>query len=162
MTSTYELLEAKQSEFITFDSAVVRPLVGLKEEEMDNLGFAEVAKSIGDLDIRKRYCELAIAMLDANIAHYRPDATLISVSVSRYDNTVVVASTLVIAAIAQYQNGTAAALFASAVWYWFVAETSRRRLEQLTKNAEAHNELVAGWAETLQEWEAARAELQSL
>jgi len=104
MTSTYELLEAKRSEFNTFDSTIVRPLVGLNQEEMDNLGFAEVAKRIVDLDIRKCYCELAIAMLDANIAYYRHDATSISVSVSRYDNTAVVASTLVVAAIAHYQS----------------------------------------------------------
>lgn len=157
MTSTYELLEAKRGEFITFESTVIRPLLGLNEKEMDQLGHVEIAKRIADDEIRTRFCELAIAMLDANIAHYRPDAT--SVSVQSYRNTAVIVSTLIIAAITQHRSGTATALFASALWYWLADETSRRRQKQLTADAEAHNEGVAGWAETLKEWEAERDEL---
>ena len=160
MTSTYELLELKRSEFKAFDSTIVRPLIRLNETEMDNLGFAEIAMRISYPDTRKRYCELAIAMLNANIAYHRPDATAISVPI--YKLTAVVVSTLVVAGIAQHLSGTAAALFASAVWYWLAAETSRRRLEQLTKDAEAHNELVAEWVETLQEWEVVCGKLRSL
>ena len=36
-----------------------------------------VAKRIDDLNIRRRYWELAVDSLDANIAHYRPDETIV-------------------------------------------------------------------------------------
>jgi type IV secretory pathway TrbD component len=127
---------------------------------MAKLGFAEIARLINDLDIRKRYCDLAIALLNANISHYRSDAT--PILVRKADNTAVVVSTLLAAAFIQYLNGIVAALFASAAWYWLAAEISRRRLEQLNIDAEAHNELVAGWAETLRGWEVELVALQTL
>ena len=160
MTNTFELLENKRREFNTFVASVVQPLLGLNEKEIDKLGTSGVAKLIGDLNVRNRYCDLAIAMLDANIAHYRLDATFMRIP--SLNNTAVVASTLIVAAIAQYQSGTVFALLASAAWYWLANETSSRRLDQLTKNAEAHNETVTEWVETLQEWEEERAELRSL
>lgn len=178
MTSTYELLKARQSEFNTFNSTVVHQLVGLNEEEMDNLGFAEVAKRICDLDIRKRYCELAFAMLDANIAHYRSDATIMPVPdttiiAPEWNNSGVVASTLVVSAIAYYLGGTISALLAAAAWYrlshWLSNKAASYRTQQLSKEAMAHqeaviahNELVAEWAATLEKWEAVCGELRAM
>ena len=160
MTNTFAFLDAKRIEFNRFASSSVSPLIGLSTEQMDMLGFAAVAKLIIDLNVRKRYCELAIAMLDANIVHHIPDTILIPVQ--KINNTAAIASTLAIAAIALYLNGAVAALFASAAWYWLADKTSHRRLKQLNNEANAHNEHVTDWARTLKGWEIERTQLLSL
>src|SRR5260221_14356845 len=141
MTSTYDGLTEKRLEFKAFETDAVGPLIGLDENELSELGFVGIAKRIGDLEIRERYCELAVAMLDANIAHYRSFAT--ATSVPPLDSTLVVVSTLVVAVAAEYHSGTVAALLASAVWDYLPAETVRRRLKERRDEAEAHNGAVA-------------------
>lgn len=155
-----EVLTAKRSAFNAYSDTVVRPMLGLSVEQMNDLDFADVAKRIDDHNVRSRHCELAVDMLDANIAHYRPDAT--AMSVHERSNSAVIVSTLLVSAIAHHLSGLTAALIAAAAWYWCANETANRRARQHAQEAMAHNELVSEWVETLQEWEATRNELSSM
>jgi hypothetical protein len=157
MSDTYELLQAARTAFKAFERDTVWPLTGLNETQAGKLTFAELAKQIHDPDIRKRYCELAIEMIDANIAYYRAFAT--SMQPPTHTNTLVIVSTLVVAAAVEYQAGIAAALLASAAWYYVAAETARRRRDEHRKQAETHNEEIPSWAKSIQAWETDRNEL---
>jgi hypothetical protein len=161
MTTTSESLAAKADEFKTFFSSSVRPVIGLLTEmELEKLCYLDIAMRINDIAIRERYCTLAIALLNTNIAYYVPDATLITVP--PYDNTAVVTSTLIAAAIVQYLGGTSMALFAAAAWYFSVVKQSLISRKKLIESADAHNAMVADWCETIQVWESTRNNLQSL
>ncbi len=160
MGSSLERLEAKRRDFHVYSKSVVQPLLALSAKEMDKLDFVEVAKRIGNIDIKTRYSELVIAVLEEDIAHYEPDTT--AFSIPKHSNTGIVVSTLIIAAIAHYHSGATVALTAAALWYWFASEVPRRRNAQLAKDARSHNELVADWKGTLEEWRVACQELRSL
>jgi hypothetical protein len=159
MTSS-ENIKAKQRAFNAYYESVVQPLIGLSSVERGKLTSADEAKRIDDPAVRKRYCELAIAMLDANISHCRPDATMRSVPVK--NNTAVVASTFVASAMGYYAGGGVVALVIAGIWYWLADTTAKNRVMNAAEAARAHNELVPEWMETLQGWELDRDELRSV
>ena len=153
MANTFEILEERRKAYNELAGRVLPPRL-LNDQQ---LGLSEKADYISDPTTRKRLRELAVAMLEANIAHHRPDATL--QTVPSPNKAAVVASTLVVSGIAQYVAGTATALIAAGVWYWIAADRAVRRIKDLSRQAKIHNELVAEWVETLKGWEAERDEL---
>lgn len=157
---SYDNLEAKRGAFNAYEDAVVKPALGLNANELDKLGFAVTAKHIDDPAVRRRYCELAVEMLDANIAHYRPESKILPVP--EKSNSWVVASTLIASAIAYHFGGIISALVAAAAWYWLANETAIRRAQQVAEETRVHNESATKWAEGLQGWEAARGELRAM
>lgn len=99
----YAILETKQRELNEFEEKVIGPLLGFGEHERDEFGFTDIARRIADPRLRERYCQLAVALLDANINYYRFFAA--PMSVEPYDGTPVIASTLIAAGIAYYFGG---------------------------------------------------------
>lgn len=160
MIDDYDRLSASRDKFNEFCKSVVEPLVGLTHEQMDDLGFVETAKRIVDATIRNQYCKLAVALLDENIRHHRPDAT--PIPIPKLNNTMAIVSTLFAAALAYDLRGTVVALLVSGAWYYMAAETIRRRTNNLMKTAEEHNSGLELWAEAIQGWEAEREELRLL
>jgi len=158
--SSYETLEAKRGAFNAYNDAVVKPALGLSANELDKLGHVGIAKRIDDPAVQRRYCELAIEMLDANIAHYRPDSKVLPAP--EKSNSGVVASTLIASAIAYYFGGIISALVAAAAWYWLANETANRRAQQIAEETRVHNESAPEWVETLQGWEVERGELRAM
>lgn len=159
---TYIVLQTKRAEFNRYNSEVVLPLLGLSETEQDNVGFAAVAKRLSDPTTRRQYCQLAAAMLEANIAHHRADASYERPVEVQSSHGMLVAITLLVAAVGYYFGGTIAALLLAAGWYWLASEASARRTERLKSETRAHNEHVDDWAKTVRDWESERAELVSL
>ena len=104
---TFNDLGSKQDTFNDYDRSVVQPLLGLSQSELDRLSFADRAKRIDDEVIRGRYCNLAIEMLEANISHYKHEATIKPFPVKNM--TSVIVSTFVAAAIGYYIDGFGAA-----------------------------------------------------
>lgn len=160
MPNAYDNLEAKRLDFRKFDESVVRPLLGLNDAQLETLGYVEIAVRIADSETRQRFCRLAIDLLDANIAHYQPDATRIDVP--QPNNTMVVVTTILVAGVSYSIGGAIAAFLVTAAWYWMAAETQRRRQIQLTEEAKKHNDHVVDWETTIQNWESVRNELVSL
>jgi hypothetical protein len=159
--NTYEELASARKTFNNYNDTVVGPLLNLRAGDADKLGFPGVAKRIEDIEIRNHYCELAIKMLDANISHYGPNATPINVPES--ENTITVVSTLVVAAIGyHFGAGITAGLLAAAAWYWITAGVVASRRRDAERAANEHNDLIAGWVGTVQDWEQSRDELRLL
>jgi hypothetical protein len=156
MRSTSERLQTAQNKYNEFAENVVYPLIGLSDSE-EELGFSEIAKRIEDVNLRQQYRELAIELLDANIEHYQADA--ISIVVPNRNNTLVIVSTLAIAALALHFRDAVMALISAALWYWFAAETSRRSYEQKVRQAKEHNKNIAEWADMVHGWRKERDEL---
>jgi len=159
---TSTALQTKRGEFNRYNAEVVLPLLGLSETEQDNIGFTATARRLSDPAVRRQYCQLAAAMLEANIAHHRADASYARPLETPRGHGTVVATTLLAAAAAYYFGGTLPALLLAAVWYWLASKASSRRAEQSSSEARTHNEHVADWAKTVRDWEAERAELLSL
>ena len=155
--STYEKLEAKRAAFKEFYDSSVAPVLQLSPEEDESLASEDVARRIEDPSVRRRYCELEIELLDANIEHYRADAQLLEPP--ERDAVTPVVSTLVVAAVVSYQWSLPAALLAAAGWYWLAHDTARRRHEQRVRHVLSHNEMAPGWEETIAGWEQSKAEL---
>jgi len=158
--SPYEILQTRRRELSEFEEKAILPSLALSEHERDKLGFAGIAKRVSEPELRKRYCELAVALLDANINYYRADAT--RTRATQINHTAVIASTLIAAGFAYYFAGPVAALLVSGVWYWLAAETSRRTFLRRKAEADAHNAEVSEWAETVRGWEAERKELSAM
>lgn len=153
MATTLEILEERRKAFNELAARVLPPRL-LNDQQ---LGFCEKADYISDPGTSKRFRDLAVAMLEANIAHHRADAAL--QTVPTHNKAAVVASTLVISGVVLYLAGTAAALVAAGVWYWFASTAAARRIENLIRQADIHNQMVPEWVETLKEWETQRSEL---
>jgi hypothetical protein len=144
---TYDDLTAKQIAFNTFNEQIARPAHGLSTAEEDELSFAAVAQRIANPSVRREYCVLAAEMLQANIKHYRVDATVQTLPLG--SPSWVVTSTLFASAIAYYFKGPVAALIAAAVWYLLAIETANRSKTEKTKEIEEHNTHVPEWKETI-------------
>ena len=157
--ATFEKLNDRRALFNRYVSDEVLTRLGLDKSALDTLGFAEVARRIEDAPVRRRFCELAGEMLDANIEHHRDDATLQPSARLLETRPWPVSTTLLAAAAGSYFGGLTPALVAAALWYWFAAAAAARNADTQARQAEAHNEHVRGWQETLREWELARAEL---
>ncbi len=156
MSITYEALKEKRDAF----NAYAKSVLPIELLENDRLSHSELAGHIVNDKDREKFCELAAAMLDANIAYYRPYATIRATPSS--NNTATVAWTLIVMGVVEYVSGTAAALVVGGIWYWLASEAITRRVKELTIQVEAHNAEVAGWAKTLKGWEDERNELDML
>lgn len=157
MNNTLDLEQARAA-YADYVDMAVKPLVKLSAGEVDELGFADMARRIGDPDVREHYRILAIRLLDANIADIRPAAT--NRVVPEMDNTGIVVWTLIAAAIGSYFGGVAAGLLVAAFWYGAATSVAKDKTRKFEIEVNAHNELVAEWAETMETWERARSELQ--
>ena len=153
MANSLQILEERRRAFNELAARVIPPRL----QNDQQVGFTEKADYISDPATRKRFRDLAVAMLEASITHHRADATL--QAAPSPNKHAVVASTLVISGVVLYLVGTAAALVAAGIWYWFAASTAARRIEDLARHAEIHNEMVPEWRETLKRWETERDEL---
>lgn len=158
--STGATLEARRHAYNEYCESTVYPMLRLRDDERDRLSFEDIARRIGDPTVLRRYGELAIELLDANIAHHCQDATRIETPKLRA--TWVVASTLAAAGVAHHFHGAPAALGVAAIWFWVADETACRRSRDLIERARAHNEMVAEWADTLAGWEESRTALRPL
>ena len=126
----------------------------------DTLGHADLAQLIDDEVKRREFCRLAIAMLDANIAYYRPEATLRPKP--EPNQITAVASALVIAGIAYSLKNAASALIAAGVCYGVIAAMTVSRTRAAQVEVQAHNDSVSDWAETISDWESERDALRLL
>lgn len=126
----------------------------------EDLGFADQAHQIDDLEARNKFCRLAVAMLDANIDHHRWDA--VPIKEKPENQTLTVASTLLVAGAIDHFAGLSTALIVAGIWYWLTAHTGKRRAEQYAIHVLDHNADVGEWRDTIQEWKAARNALQNL
>ncbi len=157
---TYDDLTAKQVAFNTFNEEIARPAHGLSTAEEDELSFAAVAQRIADPSVRREYCGLAVAMLNANIKHYGGDATIQTAPLG--SPSWVVASTFIASAAAYYFKGPVAALIAAAVWYWLAKDTANRSQTEKTKEIEEHNKHNLEWKQTINGWQKELKELESI
>ena len=115
MPDTYTVLQEKRQAFNSF-AATILPTGVLKHRD---LSFSDMARLISAETARRMFCQLAITMLDANVAHYQADAARLRTR--DRNRVVVVASTLIVAGLVQYFQGSAAALVTAAGWYGFAA-----------------------------------------
>jgi hypothetical protein len=158
--NSYDDLKTKRTAFNTFNEETARFAHGLSPEEEAELGFVAIAKRIADPSVRRKYCGLAVAMLQANIKHYRSEATAQKMPLG--SPSWVVASTLVASAIAYGFKGPVAALIAAAVWYWLARETVNQSKTEKTKELEEHNKHAPEWKKTIDEWQEELNELESI
>ena len=98
-------------------------------------------------------------MLDANISHYRGDATLIHAK--GRNQPFVFASTLIVAGVVHYFFGLAAALM-DEVLVLAHAESAGKRAEADAAAASSHDAEVENWRETIRGWEAEREDLREV
>lgn len=158
--SRRETLEARRRAYNEYCASTVYPILRLGDDKGDELSHEDIARRIGDPSVRSHYCELAVELLDANIAYHRPDATHIVPSKRR--TTWVVASTLAVAGLALHFHEGPVALGLAAVWCWVAGEVAWRRARDVIEQAQVHNEMVAEWAETLAGWEESRRALRAV
>lgn len=158
--SLYDDLKAKRTAFNTFNEDTARFAHGLSPEEEEQLSFSAIAKRIADPSVRREYCGLAVAMLQANIKHYGSDATVQALPID--SSSWVVASTLIASAVAYYFKGPVSALIAAAVWYWLTRETANQSKIEKIKEIEEHNKHTSEWKQTIDGWQEELNELQSI
>lgn len=153
---TFEMLKERRKLFNEFAINV------LPDEVLnsDRLSFVDLVKKIETQQDQKIFCKRAIEMLEANIEHYRPNATALP-KPSR-NNTFVVASTLIASGVVHYKFGTSVALVVAGTWYWFAAHSSDRGLKEQLTEVNQHNLEVDGWQKSLNGWKMDRDELRSL
>jgi len=155
--NTPALLETARAAFNAYCAERVSLSAGLSSEAMDRLSFAEVAARIPNPEIRARYVELAIGMLEANISDHRALAPAVE---PEKDSSTPVVAALVGAAAAYWLLGPVAALLAAALLYWSFARQAKVVLHESTKNAEAHNAQAVDWQQTIEKWGSAIRELR--
>ncbi|MGF6995523.1 hypothetical protein [Paraburkholderia sp. GAS32] len=159
--TTYEILARARKAFNEYFDANVKPLLGLSEREMERLNFVQVAERIEDSGIRGEYRDRAIKLLEANISFNEPSAT--PISSQEPNGAFAVASTLFVSALGyRFGSGVFSALLAAAVWYWFVAEYTWRKRQGSQQAAKEHNDQVAEWTKTIQDWKADLLNLELL
>ena len=156
MSNSYSVLENARKSYNEFAEAVLPEDVRACED----LSFSDLAKYIDDRGVRDEFCRRAITMLDANISHYRGDATLIHAK--GRNQPFIVASTLIVAGVVHYFFGLAAALIGAGFWYWLAAESAGKRAEADAAAASSHNAEVENWRETIRGWEAEREDLRQV
>jgi|GEM_PF-2584376 hypothetical protein len=156
----YDDLKAKRTAFNKFNEETARLAHGLSLEEEKQLSFAGIAKRIADPSVRREYCELAVAMLQANIKHYGSDAAVQAFPIDA--SSWVVVSTLIASAIAYYFKGPVAALIAAAVWYWLARKIANESKIEKIKEIEERNRHTSEWKQTIEGWQGELKELQSI
>lgn len=147
---TYDQLKQARDAFNSFATSV------LPEEDLDKdeHSCSDLARRISDDASRERFCQLAVAMLDANIAYHQDDAT--RKRPSRPSHKFVVTSTLITAGLVQHYAGTAASLIGAGIWYWLSETVMNNRMNDLKAEARIHNAGVSEWDETIRNWKAER------
>ncbi|WP_043345658.1 hypothetical protein [Cupriavidus basilensis] len=151
--SLYENLQAARKAFKEFVATA-----GL-DGANPNMGLSERARLITDANLRRQYCDLAIVMLKANTAYYRPDAT--PLPEPKRSSAALIVPTLIVAAIALQMFGPVVALLAAAACYWLAERDAVSRHEVAVRNAEEHDKEVKEWQETLAGWERECSELEN-
>lgn len=64
-----------RDEFKKYYDTIVRKNINMHEKHLEELGHCEIAILISVPDIQKKYRDLAVKLLTANIDYYRPEAT---------------------------------------------------------------------------------------
>lgn len=154
MSTTYKMLRVQRNEFDAFAERVL----GKEDLERDDLSYLDRAKLIDDPEERRRFCKLAISMLDADIFYYKPEAT--PRPLEEPSRPGVAASTLIMSGVAYYLAGPAVTLIVAGLWYWGAADVALRLAAARREEVRIHNEQVAGWADTIEAWERERDALR--
>ena len=139
----------------------VGPMLGYEGDESDDLlSYSEQALRIEDAAARRNYVRLAIHLLNANIEHHRPEATLRPLPTR--SPVVPVVGALVVAALAYGSGGPVLALLGAALGYLVGYNMAGSAMKADLREVEMHNEMVPDWKRTVEEWEQEVAELRAL
>ena len=146
-------LEEQQKQFNLFVAGELRascPAAAKAERRGDDKSYAQIAGMIPEGPLRKRYVNEARALLEANLAVARFEATpqepeIISRSW---------AGALALLAIALvWPHGPRLAFLAGAFAYWMAAETAHRRQRDENEEVREHNRGTAEAAQYVSGWE---------
>lgn len=160
-TDTWGRLKRAQDAYKAYWREQVGPMLGYEGDDGDDLlSYAEQALRIEDATVRRTYVRLAIHLLNANIEHHRPEAILRPLPTRSPVAPVVGA--LVVAALAYGSGGPVLALLGAALGYLVGYNMAGSAMKADLQDAEAHNELVPGWKETVETWERAVTALREV
>ena len=157
---SFSTLQRSRAEYKAYIRDFVQPVLKMTESEQDQLTEAEIARRIGDIQIRREFVLRSIAMLEANIAYYRDR----SVRARREESNQVipVVTALVLAATGYYLHGPVLALLLAAVGHWVGFRHGSKLRAGRTLAAEAHDAETADWKKTISDWELSVAELRGV
>ena len=141
MSNKYEVLREKREAFRTFRESVVRPKLGLDDQELDNLSPQETASLIQDSETKAEYRKLCIELLEAVIEHETDDATPRPLPV-RDELMLPLAAILMCAALAHYFLGMTAALAIAGLLLWGGSELNDRAIPKKMRDTLDHNKTV--------------------
>lgn len=152
-------LDEQQQQFNSFVAGELHaacPAAAKTERRGDDKSYAQIAGMIPEGPLRKRFVDEARALLEANLAVARFEATpqepeIISRSW---------AGALALLAIALiWTYGPRLAFLAGAFAYWMAAETAHRRQRDENEEVREHNQGTAEAAQYVSDWEAELHEL---
>ena len=66
-------IQSIRQEYNDYFKSTVFPLLGIKEDRLDYLGFEDITQRIQDTNIRKKYRKLAIQLLEVNLYEHQSD-----------------------------------------------------------------------------------------
>ena len=144
-------LNARRNEFNAFIVTVITPLLGNSHKQ---LGFVEVAEKITDASIRKKYCELAIAMLEESIVDCDHDIQL--QPVPEYSRALIIVCAAVVIALGYAFVGLLPALLGAAVLCGIAELVNQYFFREKLEQVQRHNVTAAAWDVKICDFGAAR------